>query len=76
MGRVHIEAPVPALAVRRPQAAAALGISVDLFDAEVRDELPVVRVAGVVAYPVAGLQAWIAAHTESPIATQINRNAA
>ncbi len=76
MGRVHVEAPVPALALRRPQAAAALGISVDVFDREIRDELPVVRVAGVVAYPVAGMQAWLAAHTESPITTQIKRNAA
>ncbi len=76
MARISVDVPVPALALRRPQAAAALGVSVDLFDAEVRDELPVLRVAGVVAYPVAGLQAWLAAHTESPITTQIKRNAA
>lgn len=76
MGRVHVEAPVPALALRRPQAAAALGVSVDVFDREIRDELPVVRVGGVVCYPLAGLQAWVTAHTESPIADQLRRSAA
>ena len=75
MARVHVEAAIPALALRRPAAAAALGVSVDTFDREIRHELPVIRVGNVVTYPVGGLQQWISAHSEKPITDQLKRAA-
>jgi hypothetical protein len=75
MGRRHVEVAVPPLALRRAEAAAALALSVETFDAHVRPELPVIRVAGVVAYPLSGLQAWLARHEERPAADQIRRAA-
>lgn len=65
MGRRLVEVPVPALALRRAEAAAALGVSVEVFDRDVRPYVPVVRLSGVVTYPVAGLQAWLTAQASS-----------
>lgn len=62
MGRVHPIVSVPALALRRAEAAAALGISVETFDTHVRPYVPAVRPGGVTAYPVAGLMAWLDAN--------------
>jgi len=76
MARQHLEAPVPALALRRAAAAAALGVSVDVFDRDIRDHLPTVRVGGVVTYPVRGLEQWLTANQEQPMAAQIRRAAA
>jgi hypothetical protein len=59
--------PPPRLALRRAEAAAALGISDDLFDAHVRHELPVVRINSVRIYPVAAIEAWLAANASAPI---------
>ena len=75
MGRRLVEVPVPALALRRAEAAAALGVSVEVFDTHARPNLPVVRVASLVVYPVAGLTAWLDAHAERPITEQIRRAA-
>lgn len=75
MARRLVEVPVPALALRRAEAAASLGVSVDVFDRDIRDHLPVVRIGGVVTYPVRGLEQWLAAQQEKPIATQIRRAA-
>ena len=59
MGRRLVDVSVPALALRRSEAAAALGISVETFDAYVRPYVPAVRPGGVTTYPVAGLMAWL-----------------
>lgn len=75
MGRVHVEAAVPAIALRRAQAAAALGVSVDVFDQHIRDDLPTVRISGVVTYPVAGLEQWVQQQQTAPVTTQIRRAA-
>jgi len=75
MGRRHVEVPVPALALRRAESAAALGVSVETFDQHVRPELPVIRVAGVTAYPVSGLQAWLERHEEQPASTSLRKTA-
>jgi hypothetical protein len=50
-------------ALRRKEAAAALGISDEVFDEHVRSELPVVRLASVKVYPIAGIEAWLAKAT-------------
>lgn len=60
MGRRLVEVPVPALALRRAEAAAALGVSVEVFDVHVRPYVPCVRMSGVTTYPVAGLTVWLA----------------
>jgi hypothetical protein len=59
MSRPRIDVPVPALALRRPQAAAALGVSLEVFDAHVRPHIDAVRVGGVVVYPVESLQRFL-----------------
>ncbi len=76
MGRRHVDVPVIALALRRAEAAAALGLSVETFDEHVRPDLPVVRIGGVVAYPVRGLHSWLERHEEQPASTSPRRKAA
>lgn len=71
VSRVKVDVPVQALAYRRAEAAAALGMSVEVFDVHVRPHVPAVRLGGlpgtasakqrgVVVYPVAGLHDWLA----------------
>ena len=57
---------VPRLALRRPEAAAALGISEEVFDESVRPFVPVVRRGRVAMYPTAGLLAWLNEQAEVP----------
>lgn len=60
MARKHVETlPVAQLAVRRPEAAAALGISVETFDRHVRPNLPAVRLGDVTVYALADLQHFV-----------------
>ena len=54
-----ITATVPRLALRREEAAAAIGVSVDHFDTAVRPELRAVRRGRVVVYPVRELERWL-----------------
>jgi len=54
-----IVATVPRLALRREEAAAALGVSDDHFDRHVRHELRAVRRGRVALYPVAELERWL-----------------
>lgn len=58
--------PVPVLALRKADAAAAIGVSDETFDKHVRPSLPVVRLGGVRVYPVEDLQEWLRAHAEAP----------
>lgn len=73
MGRTHIVVPVPALALRRAQAAAALGVSVEVFDREIRSDLPTVRVGNVTTFPVRGLEDWITNHADQPASRRFAR---
>ena len=54
------------LALRRAHAAAAIGVSDEVFDKHVRPSLPVVRLGSVRVYPVADLRAWLGEHAEAP----------
>ena len=63
MSRPSLTAPIPALALRRAQAAAAIGISLETFDREVRPHIAVKRLGGVVVYPVADLVRFLADST-------------
>jgi predicted DNA-binding transcriptional regulator AlpA len=56
----------PRLALRRSEAAAALGVSDEVFDAHIRPELPVVRLGSVRVYPVSAIEAWLAERASSP----------
>lgn len=60
MGRRSVEVPVPAIALRRAEAAAALGLSVEGFDEHVRPHVPAIRAGSVVTYTVRGLLEWTA----------------
>jgi hypothetical protein len=57
----------PRLALRREDAAIALGISDESFDRYVRSSLPVVRVGSLRLYPVSALQRWLDDRAEAPI---------
>jgi hypothetical protein len=59
MSRPHLDVPVPALALRRAQAAAAVGVSLETFDAHVRPHVSLVRVGTVEVYPVDELRLWL-----------------
>ena len=47
MSRQAVDVQVPPLALRRAEAAASLGVSVEVFDASVRPFVPACRVGGV-----------------------------
>jgi len=58
MSRPKVNVTVTPLALRRAEAAASLGISVETFD-QIRPDLRSVRIGTVTTYPVSGLQAWL-----------------
>jgi excisionase family DNA binding protein len=55
------------LALRREEAARALGVSDESFDRYVRGELPVVRVGTLRLYPVEALNAWLRERASAPV---------
>ncbi len=59
MSRPRIEVAVPALALRRAEAAAALGVSLETFDQHIRPTLAAVSAGSVVLYPVVELQRFL-----------------
>jgi phage terminase Nu1 subunit (DNA packaging protein) len=56
------------VALRRSEAAAALGVSDEAFDRYVRPTLPVVRCGTLRLYPVAALVDWLAERATTPAA--------
>lgn len=54
------------LALRKEEAAAALGVSDESFDRYVRPSLPVVRLGTLRLYPVLALEAWLAERASAP----------
>jgi hypothetical protein len=65
VSRPHVEVAVPALALRRAEAAAACGVSLETFDQHIRPHIAAVQVGGVVTYPVAELQRFLVEHAGS-----------
>jgi len=59
------QANAPRLALRRDEAARSLGISEETFDRYVRPRLQVVRLGTVRLYPIAELEAFLAAEATS-----------
>jgi len=60
VSRPRVDVAVPALALRRAEAAAALGVSLETFDAHVRPHLAAVQLGTVTVYPAAELQRFLA----------------
>jgi hypothetical protein len=60
VSRPRVEVAVPALALRRAEAAAALGVSVETFDAHVRPHVAHVQVGNVMVYPRVELERFLA----------------
>ncbi len=60
MSRPHPEVTIPALALRRADAAAALGVSLETFDAHIRPQLAAVKTGSVITYPTTELQRFLA----------------
>ena len=61
------QANVPRLALRKPEAAAALGVSDETFDRYVRPTLPVADAGTVRLYPVTALAAWLEQNARAPV---------
>jgi hypothetical protein len=55
----RVSASQPRLALRKPEAAAALGMSVDSFERYVLPEIRVVRQGSLVLVPVVELERWL-----------------
>ena len=58
MSRTKATRPVPAVALTRPEAAAAVGMSVDSFDRYVAGHVRCIRCGSMRLYPVAELERW------------------
>jgi hypothetical protein len=62
VSRPRVDVQVPALALRRAEAAAALAVSLETFDAHIRPRVAAVQVGGVIVYPRAELERFLAQH--------------
>lgn len=62
---------IPRLALTPPEAAAAIGVGVDFFDAEIASDLRVVRRGRKRLYAVAEIERWLAANAEVPMTEQV-----
>jgi hypothetical protein len=60
VSRPRVDIAIPALALRRAEAAAACSVSLETFDAYIRPHVPAKRIGGVTVYPVAGLRDFLA----------------
>jgi hypothetical protein len=63
--------PIPALALTPAEAAAAIGVGPDFFDAEIRPELRLIRRGRKVLIPVSELERWISENSERPLAAEL-----
>ncbi len=63
--------PVPRVALTRPEAALALGMSVKHFDRHVKPALRVVYCGGLKLYPLAELERWTDGHASAAPADRI-----
>ena len=59
--------PIPALALTPAEAAAAIGVGPDFFDADIRPELRLIRRGRKVLVPVSELERWVAENAERPL---------
>jgi len=67
--------PIPPLALRRSEAAIAVGVSDESFDQHVRPHVPAVTLGSVRVYPIAGLEQWLHDNAIAPT-DELNRRRA
>lgn len=70
---ITVEAPVPRVALTPPEAAAAVGVGVTFFDAEIRPHLRVIRRGRKVLIPVAELERWVEANSAVSVAEEVRQ---
>lgn len=70
---VSLKAPIPRVALTPSEAAAALGVGVTFFDAEIAPELRLIRRGRKRLVPVAELERWAAENTEGSIAEELGQ---
>ena len=68
---VALEAPIPRVALTPPEAAAALGVGVTFFDAEVAPELRCIRRGRKRLFALAELQRWATENASRPVAEEV-----
>jgi hypothetical protein len=61
------------VALTKPQAAAALGVSVDSFERHIQSDLKVIRRGRLRLFPVAELERWANAHAERTLPDEVGR---
>jgi hypothetical protein len=64
---------IPRIALTPPEAAAAIGVGPDFFEANVAPELRLIRRGRKRLVPVAELERWVADSAGQPIAEQVGR---
>lgn len=69
---MNVLSPVPRVALRVPEeAAAALGVSPDFFDQHVRHEVKLIRRGRLVLVSLRELERWATEHAERPLLEQV-----
>jgi hypothetical protein len=71
-----LEAPIPRIALTPAEAAAAIGVGPDFFDANVAAELRLVRRGRKRLVPVSELERWTAENADQPIADELSQRSA
>lgn len=66
MSRRGPDATIPSLALKAAAAAAALGMSREHFDRNVKDHVPVIYSGSIRLYPTSGLQEWVERNAVHP----------
>jgi hypothetical protein len=68
-----LPASIPRIALTPPEAAAAIGVGPDFFDANVAPQLRMIRRGRKRLVPVRELERWVADNVEMPIVEQLSR---
>lgn len=68
-----LPASIPRIALTPPEAAAAIGVGPDFFDANVAPELCLIRCGRKRLVPVAELERWMAENSARPIRSELAR---
>jgi hypothetical protein len=68
-----LPAPIPRIALSKPEAAASISVGVDFFESYVAPHLRTFRRGAKVLYPVAEIERFIAENTEASIAEGLNK---
>jgi hypothetical protein len=67
-----LPAPIPRIALTPPEAAAAIGVGPDFFDANVAPELRLIRRGRKRLVPVAELERWVVSAAGRPVVDEVS----